>query len=924
MVIHRGACLVEHGKLAPRGENAVYIGTGMAFGRRAFLGYSSRLNRVYASTDCVFDEQLFPYRLVDQRIYGYHSNMPSLEQQILYHNMPNATIEDIAKHIQTKAVPHNTKWTPSTLLQIPAAFETDISTPLDNAGAPDSGDTPNSGDTPGSGDTPDSGEQTTQFPTILSVPAGNTLSQSMGTTAPDLHRSVFAHGPPGIYGELPKTWKTPGNKRMSKVSNEELGEYLIGIEAKIKCPMDYWKEDKVSWTIQVMDQTAEPRVRGGHKYKCVLLHSHPQFVGPPGSPKHYECEMTAHALRNAIKVNHQGDHKTLEQMFDPEYASIAASAWGLISSIKSRADFIYSNMGKNLSRVESRICSPSMLVGMTFSALICDGLLDDEKKTYAGVRPVPRSIYDIRGRPDADLWMNACDKEVTKLLEMGTFEIVNTEDIPAGNKVMDMCVSFKIKQDSQGNVTEYRARFNADGRQQEEGSYGDTFAPTSKFSCVRTMCALAAHEGLTLYQFDVKDAFLNAPCTDQVYLNFPGKYRLPKGKALKCLKLIYGLKQAAAGWNKMFAKWLKQHNFYNLDGDGVTFMKEENRNGKMCKLLLTVHVDDGLAACNDEHMYKEFIDELQQDFDLRDCGKLQWFLGCKVEQDIQAGTVRLSQEKYCNDILKRFQMSDANPVSTPMETNAHLSTDDCPPLNKRDPEVVRSYQQCIGACMYLTVFTRLDCCFAVNQLARFMSNPGPSHVAAARRVLRYLAGTRSLGITYRRSGQDAAVTSVGGHVLSNMLTASADADHAGAKDRRSVSGWALMLNGAAVTWSSKRQPVTAISSTESEFYSVSQCALDCVYLRRIMDMLGYKQDNPTPIAQDNNACIFLVKGSGMYNRAKHIDTRIYRIRELSESGEVKLYKVSGENQPADIFTKSLPRPSFVKHRNSLMGECSSA
>ncbi len=74
---------------------------------------------------------------------------------------------------------------------------------------------------------------------------------------------------------------------------------------------------------------------------------------------------------------------------------------------------------------------------------------------------MPRSIYDIKGRPDADLWMSACDKEITKLLEMGTFEIVNTEDIPAGNKVMDMCVSFKIKQDSQGNVTEYRARFNA-------------------------------------------------------------------------------------------------------------------------------------------------------------------------------------------------------------------------------------------------------------------------------------------------------------------------------------------------------------------------------------------------------------------------------------------------------------------------------
>jgi hypothetical protein len=172
-------------------------------------------------------------------------------------------------------------------------------------------------------------------------------------------------------------------------------------------------------------------------------------------------------------------------------------------------------------------------------------------------------------------------------------------------------------------------------------------------------------------------------------------------------------------------------------------------------------------------------------------------------------------------------------------------------------------------------------------------NPGPTHITAARRVLRYLVGTRSLGITYRRDGQDDAIKSIYGSLEHNTLSASADADHAGAKDRRSVSGWALMLNGDAVTWSSKRQPVTAISSTESEFYSVSQCALDCAYLCRIMEMMGYRQPLPTPIAQDNNVCIFLVKGSGMYNRAKDIDTRIYHIKELSESGEVKLYKVAG-------------------------------
>ena len=161
---------------------------------------------------------------------------------------------------------------------------------------------------------------------------------------------------------------------------------------------------------------------------------------------------------------------------------------------------------------------------------------------------------------------------------------------------------------------------------------------------------------------------------------------------------------------------------------------------------------------------------------------------------------------------------------------------------------------------------------------------------------------------------------MGKRVGPNQLTASADADHAGAKDRRSVSGYAIMLAGAMVMWTSKRQPVTAISSTESEFYSVSQCALDCVYLRRVLALLGYPQTGATLIAQDNNACIYLVKGAGMYQRAKHIDTRIYRVRELSASGEVELYKIPGEDQPADLFTKGLPRIAFERHRRTLMGE----
>jgi len=130
-------------------------------------------------------------------------------------------------------------------------------------------------------------------------------------------------------------------------------------------------------------------------------------------------------------------------------------------------------------------------------------------------------------------------------------------------------------------------------------------------------------------------------------------------------------------------------------------------------------------------------------------GSFKWFLGGKVEQDREKGIVRLSQEQFCNDVLKRFQMSDCTPVDTPREANLHLAASDSPPLDKRDADVVRNYQQLIGACIYLTCFTRGDCSFAVNQCVRFMSNPGPTHIAAAKRILHYLAGTRSLGITYR-------------------------------------------------------------------------------------------------------------------------------------------------------------------------------
>jgi len=122
-------------------------------------------------------------------------------------------------------------------------------------------------------------------------------------------------------------------------------------------------------------------------------------------------------------------------------------------------------------------------------------------------------------------------------------------------------------------------------------------------------------------------------------------------------------------------KWLLDYGFINVDNDGVTFVKNvKNEDGNVSKILLIIHVDDGLAACGDEFMYKDFIAAMSKDFDLSDSGELKWFLGGKVEQDREKGIVRLSQEQYCNDVLKRFQMSDCTPVDTPCEANLRTCT----------------------------------------------------------------------------------------------------------------------------------------------------------------------------------------------------------------------------------------------------------
>ena len=261
------------------------------------------------------------------------------------------------------------------------------------------------------------------------------------------------------------------------------------------------------------------------------------------------------------------------------------------------------------------------------------------------------------------------------------------------------------------------------------------------------------------------------------------------------------------------------------------------------------------------------------------------------------GNIKIDQVEYLSETLKKFEMENCTPVKTPMEERLTESNRG----RTLSKEEQARYRMIVGSLLYLSCWTRPDISFAVSELSRFVSSAGEVHMKAASRVLRYLKGTRTLGLQFSKTGE-----------RRNILWGYVDSDWAGCLDtRRSTSGYVLMLNGCAISWKSKRQSVVALSSAEAEFMAASSLVQEVIAIRKLLEKLGVPQQNPTPIGEDNRTCIAWSEGSvGGSDRAKHIDLRKQFVHEAVLANHIKLEAVRSSDNLADLFTKPVPRASF--------------
>ncbi|KAJ0795409.1 putative RNA-directed DNA polymerase [Helianthus annuus] len=490
-------------------------------------------------------------------------------------------------------------------------------------------------------------------------------------------------------------------------------------------------------------------------------------------------------------------------------------------------------------------------------------------------------------------WREAMDREIESIKKNETWDLVEP---PLNQNPIGVKWIFKTKYDAHGNVDKHKARLVVKGYNQKYGiDYHDVFAPVIRFDTIRLVLALAARHGWYLHQMDVKTAFLNGKLNEVVYIMQPEGY-VKKGEERKVChlkKALYGLKQAPRAWYSRIDEYFQSHGFKKCVYEHTLFIKVS----KEARMVICLYVDDLIIASDSLKMINQFKCSMKKEFEMTDLGNLHYFLGMEVKQE--NGNIMLSQRKYAENLLERFNMKHCKSISTPMEYGEKLSKED---LEEDVNENL--YRSLVGSLMYLTN-TRPDIMYAVSKISRFMERPKRSHWEAGKRILRYIQGTLNDGIIYSKGSQ-------------GKLIGFSDSDYAGnVDDSKSTSGYVFHLGSGAIAWQSKKQKVVALSSTEAEYIALSMAGCQALWLKGILNDLLYNMDCPPIILCDNKSTISLAKDPVYHGKSKHIRVKYHFIRELIRKDEVEICYCSTKDQVADIFTKAL-QPKDFHHFKELL------
>ncbi|RXW11548.1 hypothetical protein EST38_g14307 [Candolleomyces aberdarensis] len=614
-------------------------------------------------------------------------------------------------------------------------------------------------------------------------------------------------------------------------------------------------------------------------------------VSMPGHFNMQEPSTTSHMCRNVTpppgfytesNQEARGRGTKVPQPYTPKEAALAA----LIAKI----DKILGQEGVSLGANQDLVSALTMAMAVT---------QDSDSPTFE----------EAMAGDEKEKWMEAIREEMAQIEKMHTYDIVEVERREIPNIIGSRFVLCH-KRDTQGNIVRYKARLVGKGYSQRSGiDFNETFAPTIRPVTLRLILALGVTMRSAIKQGDAKNVYLNdvLPPNKIIYMHLhPIFYKLNHSLIPRCnrakangktliLQLwhpLYGTKQGRNKWYKELCFVLKKLSLTKSNADHALFYCFKSPSEYS---LLGVATDDFTYVADSTGTVKKLKTKMGEHMELAEMGELSWILGVDVHRDLKPHTISLSQSAYITQILERFGMANCKNATTPLESHInltpgseHVSTALLPPKKKSE------YRELVRLLMYLSVMTRPDLASALAVLARYLEQPHTTHMEAGLHVLQYIKATREFCLTL------------------------------GGKDFV-LSGFTFSTGTSVISWSSKKQPIITLSSTESKYVTLTHAAKEAKWLqtllREVLPVVGLgsciDKFAPTVLYCDNQGAIKLSTNPVFHARTKHIDIHFHFICQTITSHDLQLVYCPTNNMVADIMKKQLACVKFMKFKKMM-------
>ena len=511
---------------------------------------------------------------------------------------------------------------------------------------------------------------------------------------------------------------------------------------------------------------------------------------------------------------------------------------------------------------------------------------------------IPSTYPEAITSSESSQWLKAMNDEMFSLEDNDTYDLV---PLPENRCVVDGKWVYAVKIGPNGEE-KHKARYVAKGYSQIENvDYEETFSPTARITSIRMLTQLAVQNDMVVHQMDVKTAYLNAPIDCEIYVKqaegFEKKGENDEQLVCRLKKSLYGLKQSGRNWNSMLHMYLIKDQFEQSLADPCVYYKITDDS----VIIVIIWVDDIIIAASSNCTLNQVKHSFNQQFKMRDLGKLKWFLA--IEFRCEKDCIEMTQTKYLKKILQKFKMDDCKPRATPCEMGVNKIPDDDSTL--ADPKL---YREIVGSLIYVMTGTRPDLCYIVTKLSQHMAKPLNSHLVMAKHVLRYLKGSIDQGLKFQKSSN------------ALQLSGYCDSDWGASEDRRSISGYGFQLSeaGPLISWKSQKQKSVALSTCEAEYMALATATQEARFLRQLFADMTAKDKDRVILHVDNQSAIALAKNPVHHQRSKHIDIKYHFVRSELQNNVIQLEYIPSECNVADVFTKPVSRVRLDRFVN-IMG-----